>query len=154
MNTRVMTTLGARLLIAGVLVWAGASKALDPAQFAESLNGFRLAPWPAVAALALYVPWLELASALSLWVPRWRVGALLVATVLFVVFTAVWAITWARGIDVSCGCFGGAGRTSASWALLRAAALACIAGLALRTDLRQSASLAAANGPEILSPIK
>jgi putative oxidoreductase len=137
MNPGSMMNIGARMLIATVLILAGVGKVLNPALFAESVNGFRLMPWPAAAALALYVPWLELATAMGLWVPRWRAGALLLATTLFVVFSLVWAITWMRGIDANCGCFGGAGRTSASWALLRATALVCIAALALRAELRK-----------------
>jgi len=78
-------------------------------------------------ALALYLPWLELIIAVALFVPRWRQSALLLAAVLSTLFVVVWAITWTRGLDVSCGCFGGQGATNAAWAFFRAILLSCFA---------------------------
>lgn len=120
-------------LLAGVLFWTGAGKALDPAALAESIAGFRLVPWPAGVAGAFYLPWLELVTGGALLVPRWRAGAARVAVLLFGVFTAVWVVTWLRGIDVECGCFGGAGRTSVAWGLARALGLALLAWGCVRT---------------------
>lgn len=128
------------LLLAAVLAWAGALKVVDPAQFAGGIMNFRLVPWPVAAALALYVPWLELLVAGGLLMPRWRGGALLVATVLFAVFAAIWAVSWARGLDVACGCFGGEGRASSAWALARTLALTAVSGkLSLTTLSRERA---------------
>lgn len=121
-----------RLALAALLAWAGVLKALDPAAFAEAIQGFRLTTVPVAAALALYLPWLELLLAAGLLAPRWRSGALLVTTVLFAAFTALWMVTWLRGIDVACGCFGGAGHTPAAWGFVRALIPAFAAGWALR----------------------
>ncbi|MFA6287910.1 MAG: MauE/DoxX family redox-associated membrane protein [Opitutaceae bacterium] len=125
-------TVGAWIL-AIVFGWAGATKVADPSAFANSITGFRLVPWPVGVALALYLPWLELIIAAALLVPRWRQSALLLAAVLSTIFVVVWAITWARGLDVSCGCFGGQGTTNAAWALLRAILLSGFAwGMVIR----------------------
>ena len=112
--------------LAGLLVWAGAAKALNPQLFAENIMGYRLVSWPVAAGLALYLPWLELIVATALCVPRWRSGALLLASVLFTAFTVILATTWWRGIDVTCGCFGEAGRVTIGWAFWRAVLLAAV----------------------------
>lgn len=122
-----------RLILAALLAWAGILKALDPAAFAEAIQGFRLTPVPVAAALALYLPWLELLLAAGLLLPRWRSGALLVTTALFAAFTVLWAITWLRGLDPACGCFGGGGHTPAARGFVRALVAALAAGWALRT---------------------
>jgi len=121
-------------LLAGVLVWAGVMKTLNPAAYAESIIGFRLVPWPVAVLVALYLPWLELVVAMGLLVPRWREGALWIATGLFTGFALLWAVTWARGIDASCGCFGGSGNGSAAWPLVRAILLAAVAGALLAKE--------------------
>lgn len=114
-------------MLAIVFGWAGATKVTDPSAFANAIAGFRLVPWPVGVALALYLPWLELIVAITLLVSRWRQSGLLLAAVLSTVFVVVWAITWTRGLDVACGCFGGQGATNAVWALLRAILLSVFA---------------------------
>lgn len=139
MNTKTAAVLSItiRLVLAAVLAWAGALKVQDPAAFAGSIMNFRIVPWPAAAALAHYLPWLELLVACALFFPRrTRRGALLAATVVFAGFAVLWAVTWARGLDVACGCFGGEGRASASWALVRVTVLAAMAAWALRREPR------------------
>ncbi len=126
----------AYVLIAAVLAWAGMGKAFNPGAFAASIMGFRIVPWPVAVGLSLYLPWLELLIAAGVLIPRWRAGALLLATLLFMVFAVIWAVTWARGVDVACGCFGGDGRTPAGWALLRVAVMALISGWLLRRSLQ------------------
>jgi hypothetical protein len=137
------TTLGC-IALAAIWVWAGALKALDPAAFATNIMGFTLVPWPVAAGLALYLPSLELITAAALLIPRWRSAALLVSLTLFVVFTILWAITWARGIDVACGCFGGEGRTTAGTGFVRALALSAATAWLWQNSLRSSLRVAPA----------
>ncbi len=123
-------------VLSGLLVWAGIVKALNPAAFAENIMGFRLVPWSIAVGLALYLPWLELMTALALLLPRWRAGALLITAMLFTGFALLWAITWGRGIDVTCGCFGGGGSSSAIWSLARAVVLAAGAWFLWSAEMR------------------
>ncbi len=128
-------SLGIRLALAVILAWAGLLKVLDPAAFAQNILNFRLVSIPVAAALALYLPWLELILAAALLIPRLRTGATLLAALLFTLFTALWIVTGLRGIDVACGCFGGTGtHTSAAQGFLRAITPALAAWLALRID--------------------
>ena len=121
-------------VLAGVFGWAGAVKALNPAAFAESISGFRLVPWSVEVAVAHYVPWLEMIVAVAVVTKRWRRAGLVIAGILLSGFMVIWAITWARGLDVACGCFGGSGSTSAAWALLRVSLLAGLAWCILVRD--------------------
>lgn len=100
--------LALRCLMAGVFVYAGAMKALDPAQFALDLQGYRLLPSAFIPWLALYIPWVEIACGCGLLLRPLRAGAWGIAMVLSVGFVVFLGSAWARGLDVSCGCFGSA----------------------------------------------
>ncbi|MBA2585397.1 MAG: hypothetical protein H0U99_02815, partial [Chthoniobacterales bacterium] len=56
--------------------------------------------------LAFYLPWLELLCGVALIVHRLRLGATAILSALMLVFIAASIAAKARGIDVSCGCFG------------------------------------------------
>lgn len=116
--------------LAAVLAWSGLAKVADPAALASAIQGFRIVDGGAAWVLAYYLPWLELVLAAALLAKRWRAGALALAGGLFTIFAIAWLQAWVRGLDVSCGCFGGEGRGGAgSTAIgaLRALALAAIA---------------------------
>ncbi len=111
-------------VVAGLLAWAGAAKLGDPSRFAADIANYRLVPPVFAAMAAVYLPWLEIALAAGLLVPRLRAVARLLALGLLLVFCAALASAWARGLDIRCGCFGGAdGGASAAQALARNAVL-------------------------------
>ena len=92
--------------VGGIFVWAGILKALDPAQFAADIANFQLLPWPACAALALYLPWLEIVCGAALILRRMHVAAALVLSALCVIFSIALISAKVRGLDIACGCFG------------------------------------------------
>ena len=87
-----------RLLLAGVFLWAGAQKARNPQLFTLDLEAYRLLPGQSVLPIAYYLPWLEIATGLSLLVPALRRAALGLSIVLLLVFTSMLSIAWARGL--------------------------------------------------------
>jgi putative oxidoreductase len=97
----------ARLVLAGVFLAAAAPKLADPAGFAAAIANYRAFPDALVNLVATIVPALELVGAVALLTP-WRRGGALLLGALLLGFTALLALSLARGIDVSCGCFGGA----------------------------------------------
>jgi uncharacterized membrane protein YphA (DoxX/SURF4 family) len=122
-----------RLVLGAIFIYAGTIKALDPAAFASAVDAYRLLPYPAVVALALYLPWVEIACGLGLLRPRIQLGALSLLFVLSLVFTVAIASAWIRDLDISCGCFG-AGATGAAvlrHSLLRSVTLAFLSALLL-----------------------
>jgi uncharacterized membrane protein YphA (DoxX/SURF4 family) len=137
-----MMALVARVILGAVFIYAGAAKALDPAAFAAAVDGYRLLPYPAVAVLAVYLPWLEIACGLGLFWPSTRLGALSLLFALCLVFAAAIASAWIRDLDISCGCFG-AGATGAAalrHSLLRAITLAFLSAGLLWREQTQRAS--------------
>ena len=56
--------------------------------------------------LALYLPWLEIICGLALVLRRLYSGALALLLALLLVFIGASFAAKARGIDITCGCFG------------------------------------------------
>lgn len=127
-----------RALLSAVFLSAGITKALDPAAFALAIERYRLLPWPICAALALYLPWLEMLAALGVWWRSSRVGAYLLLAGLSVLFFGALASALLRGLDISCGCFGEAHETPLTWALFRTGLLVFVALVCLRKEAWQS----------------
>ena len=75
-----------RVGLAVLFLLSGAGKAWDPAAFAGDIANYRLTPWPVTMAAALYLPWLEIAAGGGLLFRRMREGALLIVSVLLVMF--------------------------------------------------------------------
>lgn len=95
-----------RIVIGALFVFAGATKAYDPAAFASEIQRYQLVPWMFGALLAAYLPWLEITSGSFLMLGRFERGALLLITVLLLAFTIALASAIARGLSIDCGCFG------------------------------------------------
>ena len=92
--------------VGGVFIYAGALKAIDPAQFARDVDNFRLLPYAASCAVALYLPWLEILAGSALALGVMRRGAVLILGAMLSVFVVALSSAWARGLDITCGCFG------------------------------------------------
>lgn len=112
---------GLRLVLGGVFVYAGAVKVLDPAQFLTDIGSYRILPYWAAVATAFYLPWLEIVCGAAVWFKRAYRGALALLLVLTVVFGVLIVSAWARGLDISCGCFGvsNSSETNYPWLLAR-----------------------------------
>jgi putative oxidoreductase len=93
-------------VVAGIFIYAGAIKALDPVQFASDIDNYKTLPWPVSVALAFYLPWLEIFCGFSLVVRSLYRGALSILTALILVFTLMTIAAKLRGLDITCGCFG------------------------------------------------
>lgn len=96
----------AAMAVGALFIYAGEVKAVAPAQFADDIANYRLLPHAAAVALALYLPWLEMICGLALVFKKAFRGALCILASLCLVFLAALASAKARGLDISCGCFG------------------------------------------------
>ena len=92
--------------LAGIFIYAGALKAIDPVQFASDIDNYKILPWPVSVALAFYLPWLEIFCALGLVFRFLYRGALSILSASIVVFTLATIAAKVRGLDITCGCFG------------------------------------------------
>jgi len=92
--------------LGAVFLVAGLTKMQDVAGFFHDIEGYRTFP-PAVAAgLAYFVPALESVAGAAVLMVRWRRPGAWVLGFLLAAFLALLAVSWVRGLDVTCGCFG------------------------------------------------
>lgn len=102
----------ARLLVAGVLIAAGALKVVEPASSVTAVRAYQLLPEALVAPVGWGLPFLELAFGLLLVVGLFTRQVAIASGVLFVLFTLAVASAAARGLSIDCGCFGGGGEVA------------------------------------------
>jgi len=102
-----------RLILAGVLGFAGYIKMIEPNGARDAIMAYRLLP-PSVAPFLGYaLPAVEIVLAVVLIAGLFvRISGLLSA-VLMVLFIIGIASVWIRGYSIDCGCFGGGGDISA-----------------------------------------
>jgi uncharacterized membrane protein YphA (DoxX/SURF4 family) len=127
-----------RLGLGGLFLYTGAIKLVDPTAFAVEIHNYQL--FPALAPLmAASLPAVELAvGAAILAGPRaWLRAGALACTALMVVFTVAVGSAVARGVNISCGCFGaGSGPVTSVTVLRDVVLLAASAALLLLTAER------------------
>jgi len=124
-------TFALRLAIGVLLIVAGAFKAHDGIGITgASIAGYRLLPAFAVMPLAIFLPYFEIAIGVYLSMGLFtRIVASVVAAQIGI-FTLAVASVVVRHIHISCGCFGAAETTIASWwDVARDAALTALCAL-------------------------
>jgi len=94
------------VIVGGIFVYAGAIKALDPTQFANDIDNYKALPWFISVRLAFYLPWLEMLCGLALIFRFLYRGGLSILSALTLVFLGATIAAEARGLDITCGCFG------------------------------------------------
>mgnify|MGYP001450533496 CR=1 FL=1 len=93
-----------RFLLAGVFLWSGLSKLLQPEVFADTVGAYGLLPEFLVAPAAFGLIGLELVAAVGLLLERR--GALTLTGLMLLLFVAVLSYGIFLGLDIDCGCFG------------------------------------------------
>ncbi|EEF57453.1 MauE/DoxX family redox-associated membrane protein [Pedosphaera parvula] len=106
MKSKCYFQLALRWLFGLILLWAAFSKLGNLHNFYLSLLAYQL-PLPnfALQMAAIVLPWLELFCGLHLIVGFSLRPALAWTLILFTVFLLATGQAWARGLDISCGCF-------------------------------------------------
>lgn len=94
------------LIVGGVFIYAGAIKVLDPVRFGLDIDNYKSLPWFISVRLAFYLPWLEIFCGLALIFRFLYRGGLSILTALILVFIGATIAAKARGLDITCGCFG------------------------------------------------
>ncbi|MEM6885401.1 MAG: MauE/DoxX family redox-associated membrane protein [Verrucomicrobiota bacterium] len=105
-----------RWMMALLFITAGAIKAWQPEAFWQDVQSYRLLPEVLELAVVWYLPYLEIVCGVLLLPKRFRLEAALTLLGLMLIFMLALGISWARGLDITCGCFGGSG--SANYPLL------------------------------------
>jgi uncharacterized membrane protein YphA (DoxX/SURF4 family) len=109
------TRRAAQIAIGVVFLISGLAKIGDLQSFALEVHNFRMLPVWSENLAAMTLPWVELIAALSLLLAiRPRAGSV-VAAALMAVFLVAVGVAQARGLDITCGCFGTADGTRVGW---------------------------------------
>jgi uncharacterized membrane protein YphA (DoxX/SURF4 family) len=107
------------VIIGALFIYAGAVKVVDPVEFARDIDNYKMLPWQIGVGLAVYLPWLEIFCGLALITRILYRGGLFFLTALMALFIIITIIAKARGLDISCGCFGHASKSlSFAWHLI------------------------------------
>jgi len=130
-------------VLGGLLLWAAVSKLLAPGAFFSELTDYKLPVLPLVTwqIAAVSLPWFELFCGAALLINFWPETVQPVVTLLFALFAAMLLQAVVRGLDLDCGCFGGA----PSWlerpnvALIRALILLGLSWVLMKPAPRASA---------------
>jgi putative oxidoreductase len=121
-----------RVCVGAVFVYAGSIKAIDPAQFFTTVQNYHLIPPLAAAAVAFYLPWLEVCCGAALIFRRLYLGAIITVMLMTATFMVVLASAQLRGLNVACGCFGTASPSASKELFVGIALLGCLGLLFVR----------------------
>ena len=101
-----LTSLMCYLIIGVVFGVAGIGKIASPDQFASDIAAYKLLPTFMIGWVALYLPWLEVMCVVGLCKSRWQRASLVWIGVMLLIFIFALTISWIRGLNLDCGCFG------------------------------------------------
>jgi uncharacterized membrane protein YphA (DoxX/SURF4 family) len=150
-------TTGARLVLAGVLIVAGALKIGTPALSVQAVHAYQLLPDSFAKGLGYGLPVLEIVLGLLLVVGLLTRPVAVVAGLLMAAFIIGISSAWARGLRIDCGCFGGNGTLGVGqdpnyfWELMRdVGLLACAAWIVVKPPgrLAMDSALGLAGSPD------
>lgn len=128
----------ARLILGGVLFWAGAVKVTRPELSALAVRAYKILPYDLAGYVGYALPVLEILIGLLLLVGLLTRLSAVVGGLLMLAFIIGISWAWAHGYSIDCGCFGGGGtidpsQTQYPLELLRDAGIAaCAAWLVIR----------------------
>ncbi len=105
---KVMPGLGLvlRLVLGGVLIWAGMAKIDEPGLFAQTVRAYQMLPVAWIHPFAVVMPWMEISAGLFLVLGLWTQGSALASLGLLISFAVALGLNLYRGADFDCGCFG------------------------------------------------
>jgi hypothetical protein len=93
-------------IIGGIFIYAGVLKILDPVGFANDIDNYKMLPWMFSVGLAFFLPWLEVFAGLAVIFRRLYFGGQGILLALVAIFIGASIFAKARGLDITCGCFG------------------------------------------------
>jgi hypothetical protein len=110
----------ARWFLGVTFFYSAYHKIADPAAFAKIIYGYKLFPAVSVNLIAIVLPFLELFSALALFMGVYPRSAALIIKGMLLGFIFAISVNLIRGVKFDCGCFslGETGHTSSAVQLL------------------------------------
>ena len=103
----------ARLLLGGVLIWAGATKVGKSLTSERAVQAYEIFPMELAGWIGLALPFVEIVLGVLLVLGLFTRPVAIISTLLMLAFIVGIAQAWARGLTIDCGCFGGGGQVGA-----------------------------------------
>ncbi|MCX6147065.1 MAG: DoxX family membrane protein [Candidatus Kapabacteria bacterium] len=104
-----------RLFLGGFFIVAGIAKIADPTHFSKEIINYNITPISIVNIIALFLPWLELiVGVLLAFGIKIKTNSIIIGVLLLIFILMVFS-AMARGLNISCGCFGKASEQKTGW---------------------------------------
>jgi len=97
--------LSIRFILGVVFLYAALGKLFNPEGLAKAILRYEFLPVFFVNLQAIIMPWLELTLAVFLIFGIYKKGTSLLTSAVIVMFLIALISAYARGLDISCGCF-------------------------------------------------
>ncbi len=94
-----------RIILGCLFIYASADKIMNPDQFAYAISNYKLLPNELVNFFALLLPWMEAVVGIFLIEGIFEWMSLTLYNGFMLIFMAAIAISLARGLNITCGCF-------------------------------------------------
>jgi putative oxidoreductase len=102
------------IVLAGVLLLSAFAHLLNPYFFMDSIFGYRITSTELTLATAVVLPFIQIGIGMTLLNSANLREGLILSLLLMLFFVILQSSAWIRGINTSCGCFGGSG-SSIGW---------------------------------------
>lgn len=115
LRPRVLDGVGLLIRLGLAAVWfvSGAIKVADPGQFYAAVRAYEIFGAGSASLIAAAVPFLEIALGLLILAGLGTRVVAVLSGLLLLAYIAGVAQSWARGLTIDCGCFGGGGQVAA-----------------------------------------
>ncbi|MCE1165037.1 MAG: DoxX family membrane protein [Bacteroidetes bacterium] len=97
--------LALRIILGILFIYASFAKLFHPGDFAKAILRYEMLPVSLVNLQAIIMPWIEFFVGILLIFGIFRKSTSLLATASIVIFLIALISAYARGLDISCGCF-------------------------------------------------
>lgn len=98
-----------RLVLGGVMLFAGITKATNIPETQQATRAYQLLGYDLANAWGAMMPFVEIVIGVLLVLGLMTRLSAVIGTLLMIAFIIGIASVWARGIKIDCGCFGGGG---------------------------------------------
>lgn len=94
-----------RVILGIIFIYASAGKLFRAEDFAKAILRYEFLPIYFVNIMAIVMPWVEFITGILLILGIYKKASSMLASISLVVFLIALTSAFARGLDISCGCF-------------------------------------------------
>jgi putative oxidoreductase len=97
--------LALRIIIGGFFIYASLDKLFNQQEFARAIYNYKFLPDVMINFFAIVVPYVEFTAGGLLILGFFKRGSSMLIIIMLVMFIIALTSAYARGLDISCGCF-------------------------------------------------